>query len=1079
MTEKKTAPIVIDRRRFLQLSGAGLTFGVAPFLASCGGASAPEREKRAYYFNLGAGATASGATQFLLAAGDERVALQPATAANLKAVREDIPSLPDDALTHVAEVELTGTSPQVCFVQAVHGPGPTDWSMHTMFFHVPTVGVEGARTLKTNCKAEGDLLRQAFSACPEGVSKNQLRGLAASASFCVGPEYDDYKDYFDHAISLVCNHPEVGSFDPVALSYIQSEIVCTDQLVYDLAVSIFQQGAATTKPGGWATLEPFTDPNTGKLMLDANGKAVCTVKYSQETLQKMGLAIASVLRRIKDDTRLGANITGLSADEANEALRGKMWFVDDGTPTAAGGGLMPQFAATAVAEAVKQPFTKRDVSGMAGYDVENLTGTGRTLEFTVRNSYTRYLGMYARFLDGNNNPIALRNLPGGGSMFPWGGLNGDVDGFIGLIQQQLAVFGIPIKDNEQRMRITVPEAAAAVQLLAGGLGTGSKTHPKTIDPGAAMTAVLCLAIPGVFLVVGAATGYATFCAKLTKALDILLVAVEVFVKAMVDLGLYGVYHDSSHFTNLILPIAELLMKGVPALYALMSSSVAEGQATTAATSAIPFGIGLAIQAVMALGLAAQITRTSVNVANSPWTYVTEVALTHDVTVTIHHDPLHAAGFPSTAAFYELTAVCDGSSPRSSGRIAMQSTTRTAPLTYRFEGLPNGGKVTISVTFTTANGALVGAGSTGNVTNTAATQSITIKEKLVDITAGTRYQHKQKTQLNAAGQHVWAATSTAPAAPRLVCEQQAGNLCELVGITVSDPQAAIAYGWRGYDPALRTYTGVGPANLYQLAALSVTDKPEAGYGRFPYGTPTPARVVYDRASPSGGGYYLDTTRGSTIVRRVYSAGVDKPAIFHPPLEGLAVGRFNFDSDAFLIHPTGKLISFNSAASKMEVLVPAATPVGDASAPQAQAYAGPGRREGLMLGPVAATVMHDGSILVVEQESHRVQAFDTGANPARIFNGSTFFPLRSVLDGATYLDISAEATGLIYVLLRIDANSVYLLDIYDKTGKFISRTTDVRAGKMVVSLFRDVYTLNFENIRSGGQVEPSVSLWVPNA
>jgi hypothetical protein len=118
-------------------------------------------------------------------------------------------------------------------------------------------------------------------------------------------------------------------------------------------------------------------------------------------------------------------------------------------------------------------------------------------------------------------------------------------------------------------------------------------------------------------------------------------------------------------------------------------------------------------------------------------------------------------------------------------------------------------------------------------------------------------------------------------------------------------------------------------------------------------------------------------------------------------------------------------------------------------------------------------------VVEQESHRVQAFDTGANPVRIFNGSTHFSLRGVLEGVTYLDISAEATGLIYVLQRLDATSVYLLDIYDKTGKFISRTTDVRAGKMVVSLFRDVYTLNYENIRSGGQVEPSVSLWIPNA
>jgi hypothetical protein len=57
--------------------------------------------------------------------------------------------------------------------------------------------------------------------------------------------------------------------------------------------------------------------------------------------------------------------------------------------------------------------------------------------------------------------------------------------------------------------------------------------------------------------------------------------------------------------------------------------------------------------------------------------------------------------------------------------------------------------------------------------------------------------------------------------------------------------------------------------------------------------------------------------------------------------------------------------------------------------------------------------------------------------------------------------------------------YVLDIYQPDGTFLVQTKGVTAGKMVVSLWRDVYTLNYEQISGPKGPEPSVSKWIPPA
>ncbi|MEO5670903.1 MAG: hypothetical protein ABIR26_09465, partial [Ramlibacter sp.] len=924
------------------------------------------------------------------------------------------------------------------------------------------------------CKSAADLQRQAFTAC--SVASGELDALVAGATFCSDPAYDDYKDYFDHAVALISHHPEIGSFDKTALAYVQQNIICADPSVFDLALSLYRQGPATTQHGGWATLVPFIDPNTGKVRIDAHGQQVCSVIHSTTTLQLAGLAMQSVLTTIKNDPQLGVNITNLRPDELNDALKGKTWAVRHGTPTAPGlgTGTSALFTRTPVADAAAT-FTARDCSAAPGMSITNFTATGRTVNFTVTNWYLRYLGLYARFLDGNGQPIALSKLSVT-DQFPYGVLNGTYDGFISIVNQELVILGIPVKQSTQDFTVKVPEAAASVRILAGGMGIGTKDYPDTIDAGATMTAVLDLALPGLFLVMGATAGYVSLSRKLSLANQLLISTVQIVIAAIVDAGIYGNYHDASQFKNLITPIAKMLLSSAKELYKLVVEALAEGEAIGVAEDCAPFGIGLLLQATMSIATAAQIIETGAQVAQSPWTYDTVAAFTHDLTVTINHDPADVAGFPATASNYKLIAVCDGSSPRDSGLIAMPGGTRTSPLTYTFKSLPSGGKVNISVAFKTANVTLVGAGATGQILNIGSAASITIKEVLVPLTASTRYLHKQKTALNAAGNHIWSPTTTAPPAPALNCGNPEGNLCELVGITLSEPFGAVGYGWKASSKGVTSYTGA-TGQLYQFANISFTEDPQKGYVSSGVGFPLPARIAYDRASPTSSSFYIDTTTGKSLVRRINMVGVDTPPTFDRPGSNRSVGQFNFASDAFLIHPTGKLISFNSALSKMEVLTPSASPTADANAVTAMSLSGPGTREGLLKGPVCAAVAPDGAIYVIEAGNNRIQAFDTGANPAPVFGGSTTMPLKP-RNAVTYLDLTVEFTGFIYVLL-LDPDGGFVLDIYKKDGTFLSSTPDMRASKLAIDLFRNTYTLNFENIGKNGIVEPSVSQWIPNA
>ena len=181
--------------------------------------------------------------------------------------------------------------------------------------------------------------------------------------------------------------------------------------------------------------------------------------------------------------------------------------------------------------------------------------------------------------------------------------------------------------------------------------------------------------------------------------------------------------------------------------------------------------------------------------------------------------------------------------------------------------------------------------------------------------------------------------------------------------------------------------------------------------------SPARLAYDLSSSTSNNFYIDPSQGKNLMRRIVTSAVDTPPAVDGPASHLAVGQFNFSSDAFLVHPTGVLVSLDSGAHCIEVLRPSATPVPDALAPLAYTRSSKGTREGLVSGPVCAAIAPNGAILMLESRNLGIQAFDTDANPVRMFGGTlSFLILRSASSGATFLDVAMESVGYVYVLYK---------------------------------------------------------------
>ena len=433
----------------------------------------------------------------------------------------------------------------------------------------------------------------------------------------------------------------------------------------------------------------------------------------------------------------------------------------------------------------------------------------------------------------------------------------------------------------------------------------------------------------------------------------------------------------------------------------------------------------------------------------------------------------------------------------------------------FAGVPLGGQVKVSVAFVQKaivpgqDDVLLGQGSTGLIDNDlAAAPVFAIKELQFPISATTAYKHRQKTTLDASGNHVWAA-GAAPTVNQgnTVC-LEAGTVCGYRGISVrqgtGSARGYVGYAWQGQnsDPnKAPSCIGGGTGQLDQMANLNTDSgnngaNAQTGYVNGACGIGAPGvKVAYNLLGHGSANFYLDTSNPKVpMVRQVT---LEPAPAFASPLSGQAWGVLNFPSDSLLMHPAGHLVSINNVNHKIETHKIPLTSMADAQAQVklvAQVKSGKGSRPGLLDSPAAAAISPDGVILVLEVGNNRIQAFDIGGNAVRHFtkqSGPNSSPYSLTLGGTDpmqgwqYLDLAVEYTGYMYVLSFNQNTFIYRLDIYhpeQADTNPISTTRNINAARLTVDFWRSVYTLNYEVLKlpngaPAGLTEPSVSLWTP--
>ena len=655
--------------------------------------------------------------------------------------------------------------------------------------------------------------------------------------------------------------------------------------------------------------------------------------------------------------------------------------------------------------------------------------------------------------------------------------------FIGTITPEFTIFGIPVQASKDTVTFPFPTSvASSAKILASGLGLGSHSNPDTEFFGVVMTSVFNLSLPALLIAFGLGAAVDS-CIKTVVIPTINGAALEIFNTTVGGTALqFATIFWRALVRGLANPSGPLLL-----FLEKLAEFLAEWAVTEAVEDALPI-VGAVLQAIGALGAEAEIAETACEVVLSPWTYTYNFVATHNLNVTLNPDPKDAGGFPSGAATYTVKAIFDNGTPQVQTLAIPAKPSPT--LSVVFQNVPLGGNVAISVAFYTVDGTLVGHASTTVPNDVKASPNITITEDKLPITSATTYQHRQKTELNAQGNHLWACAPAppVPSAPSF-CQPSPGNLCMLQDITVSS-LGYLGYGWQSYSTAACTSGGAG--QLDQMANIFIANgsggNAQAGYAMVPCALDHGTKLVYDPLGRPGANYYLDTTGSKNLVRQVQLA----PPSFADPRANNAWGKFNLNPDDVLLHPAGALVSINSNNSRMESLHLPAAPMSDADAAVsllANLHGGQGTRPGLFDNPTVTTITSDGVILILESGNNRIHAVDLSSNPIRHFlkQPVPYFLNFSATGGSgtQYLDIAVEFSGLIYVLSV--SNSVYRLDIYDPNQSGtnpLSTTMGFNAAKLVVDYWRNVYSLNYEVLRlpdgslpASGITEPSVSQWIP--
>lgn len=726
------------------------------------------------------------------------------------------------------------------------------------------------------------------------------------------------------------------------------------------------------------------------------------------------------------------------------------------------------------------------------------------LRVRVTNEWLRYLGAYVEFYDANDRPIEPPDwaspLPGAlASLFDRHPTRRYLD-VLGPID---TVFGIPLPALPSTLDIPVPAGAASVKLYWGGLGTG--VFDNTVCPcGITCTAVMNLALPVILLLGGSSEKDSSFINNLMKDKHVRygIYAVGVALAATGS-GVYiGYSQDPGRAARTVAAVIgqKLAKKVLRRLAEYIARKLGEG----AAKRAIPF-INLAFLALDAAVTLAQLAQTTAAILQSPFYYVTRLTRTFDLALTIRPDPRFGR-FPDHRDLMRVQLVYDVGNSLPLSEIRLPRTPMSEPIPLRFNDLAAGGRFQVLVFFYADNGWQSAMGASGWLDaegddgSAVRTLDMVVRNELIPLSKDSVYEHNFALGYEG-GRYRW---QQRPAPTTTLGNRQ--GLLSLVGITVAQRPGMLAYAWHATGLKLPRDGQGAPSDapLYAMQNISLREDPQSRHALAPAGFTLQCGVAYDVGSDddgSGANFYLDPSggefhaennlAGGFHLRRIELSSGTTPRF--TPGAARSWGRFPTAVDRFVVHPQGYVAGVSASQSKLYLLELPDAPIDNRHAPMASPYSGHGAadhsgpaRAGLLARPCAIAVALDGRLLVLEDGNKRIQSFDLSGNPVPYFNqpGSTqktaLLPLRDAGSSMTCLDLSVEARGYLFVLVRTGSGTDpdhYRVDIYEPDGAFLVSTPRVAAERIAVDLARALYTLNWETLSGpDARTEPSVSQWL---
>jgi hypothetical protein len=1038
----------LTRRELLQVSAAAGVAWSLPWLSGCGSndgsadSAAPgdARETRALQLDLSA--HDPDAEYRIHAIGSQRnlaiLSVHDAESRrHLRATSARFANVPDAALTHYLDaIDLPASRVQHIWVTREDGTSDSTLVLSTIY--VPQRFQLQVQQLRDTATAD--------------LEDDNLRITARDA-----------------AIAVVYHHPQIIRLDAMQAAIVR-DLIESSELIDLLADHIYSLG------DGWITKVPVVDTD-GSPLLDKQGRQYIQQDPSEATMEVADQVIADVLNLVGNE----------------QELEGANWHLHTGRTTEA----QPSLAGADPAEVldtvdtgefiVKARYGPGCVLNGVVLDDLSVEQAHRTVKLSVKNTWLRFVGVYAEFFNAANQRVFPYNDSSKSDKTALWLLDIPVNGpsiattarCINVAATNTDYLGIPFRERDivpTLLNVRFPETASRARLVFGTLGMGGDAFTAMGEVGSSVTLVVNIGIPAFMLAatVGSDTvsDFATVfkdpgtLAKLLTLLPLSIYQSTTLKDVRPVLYTFGKI------------LVGLCLRGLP----LLAATIAEKVGLAAFEEAIPIA-GWVVKAARVAAAASEIGQTVSEVTSGPALFENMIELAMNTTVTIHHDPNNFQ-FPATATHYVLKATYDKStSLEITGQLP---TTRSEPIVELFREVPAGGMASIEVWFLSANNWIAGHGTTGTYKNTpeeASEKMITITENLVPLNEKTHYSHKEKLALQN-GRYVWAA-APAPRQTRYALDCDDASLCSLDSITVGQSAAMAGYAWRARSTVDLCGDGPATAPVHRIQNISIAQTPDSGLKSGGCGYTAKPLLAYKLLAAGGAtrpeSFYLDPSNNGFHLRAV---ALDGTAPFDQ-MTRLSWGEFSQLIDSMVVHPAGFVVGVNTQQHRLEIITLREQPLPDEQAVFATLKAGRGKRVGLLDTPIAVGVdAMSHAILVLEAGNRRIQAFDCYGNQLLHFNKqkSATMPLRD--EGAApvqYLDMAVESTGYIYVLSFRDdgiAAADYHVDIYNPNGDWLSQTSGVTAARLAVDKWRNLFTLNYEALAGPHGPEPSISEWIPS-